>query len=107
MGCKILPVRFILRFTRRTTSKLGVQQINDVNTLDLLTEVCKVDHPAISDAASEKSKILSLPTTRRREIEQWRSKVVPKPDSATAEVESLTLTELKHRLLVYTQGYLP
>jgi hypothetical protein len=49
--------------------KLGVQQINDVNTLDLLAEVREVEHPAISDAASEKSEILSIPTTRRREIE--------------------------------------
>jgi hypothetical protein len=87
--------------------KLGVQQINDVNTLNLLAEVCEVDHPVISDAASEKSEILSIPTTRRREIEQWRSKAAPKPDSAIAEVESLTLAELKHRPLVYTQGHLP
>jgi hypothetical protein len=33
--------------------------------------------------------------------------VVPKPDFAIAEVESLTLTELKHRPLTYIQGHLP
>ena len=87
--------------------KLGVLQIDGSGTLDLLAEVWEVDHPVISDAASEKSEILSLTTTRKWEIEQWTSKVASEPDPAILEVGSLTLTELKHRLLVYTQGHLP
>jgi hypothetical protein len=76
--------------------KPGARQIDDVDTLDLLTDVCEVDHPAISDAASEKSEILSLTTTRKWEVEQWTSKVISDLDPAIAEVESLTLTKLKH-----------
>jgi hypothetical protein len=76
--------------------KLGVRQIDDADTLDHLTEVCEVDHRAISDAVSEKSEILSLTTTRKWEIEQWTSKVICELDPAIAEVESLTLTEPKH-----------
>lgn len=76
--------------------KLGVLQIDGSDTLDLLAEVWEVDHPVISDAASEKSEILSLTTTRKWEIEQWTSKVASEPDPAILEVGSLTLTELKH-----------
>jgi hypothetical protein len=74
-------------------AKLGVLQIGDSDTLDLPTEVCEVDHPIISDAASETSEILSLTTTRKWEIEQWTSNVASEPDPAILEVGSLTLTE--------------
>lgn len=92
---------------QESRTRHGVQRISDVETLDLVTEVCKADHPAISDTASEKSEILSLTAVRIREIEQWTSELVTGLDPAIAEVESLTMTELKHRLLAYTHGYDP
>ena len=82
----------------------AILRINDKDTLDLLTEACEVDHPAISDAASEKSEILSLTSQHAWEIDQSTSEVVGRPDAAIAAVETLTITELKYRLLAYTHA---
>lgn len=84
-----------------------MQRINDEETLNLVTEVCEVDHPGISDAASEKSEILSLATTCKHKIEQWKSEVDVEIDPAMSDIESLTMTELKHRLLNYIHGHIP
>ena len=81
-----------------------IQRINDVETLSFVTEVCDVDHRDISDAASDRLEVLSLTPTRKHDMEQWMSEIDVSTDAAMSEIESLTTTELKHRLLNYMQG---
>lgn len=84
---------------QESTIRRRVQQINDVETLDLIADVCEFDHPTIADAASERSTIISSAPLHPLDIEQWTSDVVPGPEGELAELESLTVTELKHRML--------
>ena len=87
---------------QESTIRRGVQQINDVETLDLIADVCEFDHPTIADAASERSTFISSAPLHPLNIEQWTEDVVPGPEDELAELESLTVTELKHRMLAYT-----
>lgn len=48
-----------------------INNINDARTLELLTQVCEVDHPALSNAASVRAEVLSLSTNRVAEIVNW------------------------------------
>lgn len=84
---------------QESTVERGVQQINDVETLDLIADVCEIDHPTIADAASERSTMMSSLPLHLLDIEQWTSDVIPGPEGELAELESLTITELKHRML--------
>lgn len=78
--------------------------INDSETLDMVAEVCEVDHPTISDAASTRAETVSMTTTVHRGISEWTQEMEDEdvdedPDTVTIEaMESLTLTELKHKL---------
>jgi hypothetical protein len=76
----------------------GIQQINNSETLDLLAEACGEEYPQISDAASARIEALSLASSRRLEIEDWSSEVDTLRDKTTADIESLTVTELKHSI---------
>ena len=87
---------------QESTIRRCVQQISDVETLDLIADVCEFDHPTIADAASERSTIISSAPLHPLDIEQWTSDVVPGPESELLELEALTTTELKHRMLAYT-----
>jgi hypothetical protein len=48
--------------------KYAIQQIRNLDTLEILSEVCQEDHPDISDAASVKMDVLTIATSRRLEI---------------------------------------
>jgi hypothetical protein len=74
-----------------------IQKIDQIETLQLVSEVCEIDHPNISDAASVKLDVLSMATTQRDEIEKWENEISPS-DIMSSDIESLTITELKHRL---------
>jgi Prion-inhibition and propagation len=71
-----------------------IQQIEEVETLHMVSSVCEIDTPWISDAASVKLEVLSLASTRRGEIEPWTDEV-PDSDFIPSDTESLTITELK------------
>jgi hypothetical protein len=76
-----------------------VQQVDDAETLELIADICEGDYPSIADAASERSAILSFTTEPLWDIEQWNSDVVPGSQGQPCGLESLTLTELKYRLV--------
>jgi hypothetical protein len=78
---------------QESTLRRGVQRINDVETLDLIADICEVDHPASADAASERSTVISSTPLQLRHIEQWTSDVVPEPERELADLELLTVTE--------------
>jgi hypothetical protein len=80
--------------------KSHVMNIRDVETLDMVADVCEVDHPKISDAASTRADTISMATTHRNHIVEWTETVVSEEsdDTTVADMESLTVTELKHLL---------
>jgi hypothetical protein len=84
--------------TQATASR--IQQITQPDTLQLIADVCEAEHPALSDAASIRLEIVSMAQTQRDAIEAWKDDIEP-PGDPFSEVESLTVTELKHRLLQY------
>jgi hypothetical protein len=55
--------------------RFGVQQIEDTDTLQILSDVCENDFFDIFDAASIKLDVLTIATTRRDEIEAWVDEV--------------------------------
>ena len=101
-GLQDITLPFLSKTHQENTIRCNLQHIDDVETLDLVAEVCEIDHPNISDAASERSTIMSLAPLRQRDIEQWTSSVVTGPEAELVELESLTVTELKHRMVAYT-----
>ncbi|KAJ9616636.1 Peroxisomal membrane protein PAS20 [Cladophialophora chaetospira] len=77
-----------------------IQQVSQPDTLQLLADVCETDYPVFSDAASVRLEIVSMSPTRRHEIEQWTNDIELSENKFT-ELESMTVTEMKHRLLQY------
>ncbi|KAI0202295.1 prion-inhibition and propagation-domain-containing protein [Astrocystis sublimbata] len=69
--------------TREQQQQLFISRINaisDVRTLNLITEVCEVDHPAFSDAASVRAGVISFTTTHKADLVDWI-------DNATNELD--------------------
>ena len=56
---------------QRGMLRFNLQQIDDMETLEILSEICEDDYPDLADAASVKMDVLTVGTSRRREIEQW------------------------------------
>ncbi|KAL9620740.1 MAG: hypothetical protein Q9160_004753 [Pyrenula sp. 1 TL-2023] len=80
-----------------------VANIPYTETLSLIAEVCSDDHPDIADVASTKADTLSSPSTHQRHVAAWTENVeIFQPDGEermSPDVESLTVTELKHKVL--------
>ena len=72
-----------------------IQQVDDVDTLHLVSSVCEVDHPYICDVALVKLEVMSMASTHRGETQQWTDEVHIS-DRIFSDLESLTITELKH-----------
>jgi hypothetical protein len=79
----------------------GISDIRNVETLELVAEVCEVDYQDLSDAASMRAETVSMATTVRNGIAAWTDSVDAGNaiDVESEDLESLTITELKHRLL--------
>ncbi|KAL9045121.1 MAG: hypothetical protein Q9214_001798 [Letrouitia sp. 1 TL-2023] len=87
-----------------------IRTIPDVRTLDWVSEVCEVDYPAFSDAASLRADTISDPSNFHRDIQSWKDTVAPdggkdsdaiSVETAIASLEDMTVTELKHTLSSY------
>jgi hypothetical protein len=87
--------------------KKGVRNIKSVETLGLVAEVCEKDYPDFSSAALMRVDIISMVTTIRRGIAVWIQsiEVSNDVDPDLADLESLTVTELKHRLWQLSQEH--
>lgn len=51
--------------------RYGVQKINNLETLETISAVCEGYYPELSDAASVKLDVLTIDTSKRKEIENW------------------------------------
>ncbi|KAI1297963.1 hypothetical protein F5Y03DRAFT_409600 [Xylaria venustula] len=75
--------------TREQQQQLFISRINtisDVRTLNLLTEVCEVDHPAFSDAASVRAEVVSFTMTRKANVSDWIDNATHDLDESREEV---------------------
>ncbi|KAL9037267.1 MAG: hypothetical protein Q9214_005774 [Letrouitia sp. 1 TL-2023] len=80
-----------------------IVDIQDTETLSMIAEVCSDEHPDIADAASTKADTISLASSSRRRVAVWvegvRDAQGGEEDRASPDLESLTVTELKHKVL--------
>lgn len=102
----------ITKDIKSTTAQEGtmssrIRSICDVRTLDWVSEVCEVDYPALSDAASFRADTISDSSHFHRDIRDWKDAIPSDEDdksddasvdTAIAGLEDLTVTELKHKL---------
>ena len=88
--------------------RYGIQQIKDPETLSLVSEICLLDYPDISDAASIKIDVLNIATDKRQRIQSWANSVKDRVDLIDDEdLEELTMTELKDMLRRERQSMIP
>ena len=76
-----------------------IETMTDLPTLELISEACENDHPALSQLASSRSEALSLTSTPQRNIERLETVATNDDILIDEEIEDLTVTELKHRVL--------
>jgi Prion-inhibition and propagation len=81
--------------------KSHVMRISDEETLDMVSDVCEIDHPSIAEAASVRADTISMATTHRLDISDWTTAIATEQsdDISELDVESLTITELKYVVL--------
>ena len=85
-----------------------IEQIKDVETLNIVAEACENVHPHISRAASTTADTLSQGQAALEDIKKLPVGTVT--ETMITELESLTITELKHRhiqLQLLMQGHGP
>ena len=89
------------------TMRRKIVDIRDAETLSLIAEVCSEDHPDIADAASTKADTMSLASSHQRYVLAWTESVqevqAKAAERISPDLESLTVTELKHKLLEMIQ----
>ncbi|MCJ1456909.1 hypothetical protein MMC28_007275 [Mycoblastus sanguinarius] len=91
-----------------------IRNINDVRTLDWVSEVCEGNYPAFSDAASLRAETISEVSTARRDIQDWKDTIAleddgddsdsPSVETTIADIEEMTVTELKHKIWTHHLG---
>ena len=95
---------------QQDTMSSRIRSISDVRTLDWVSEVCEVDYPTLSDAASLRADTISDFSHFHRDIQNWKDAVSKDEDdssdassveTAIAGLENLTVTELKHKLSTF------
>lgn len=94
---------------QQETISSRISRINDVRTLDWVCEVCEIDYPSFSDAASSKAETISQLSSFHRDIQNWKDTVeshdegsdASSVDTMIAGLETMTVTELKHSFSTY------
>ena len=109
-GLQNITKDVLSRTAQQDAMSSRIRTIPDVRTLDWVSEVCEVDYPAFSDAASLRADTISDPSNFHRDIQDWKNTVALDADNdsdassvetAIAGLEDLTVTELKHKLSSY------
>ena len=72
-----------------------VETINDIETLDMLSEVCHEDHPDIARVASDRAETISMTSTENWKTKHWDCANGP-TETKRIDLEALTFTELRH-----------
>ena len=76
-----------------------INAISDLRTLNMVTEVCELDHPAYSDAASIRADVVSMTTSHRGDVADWIERVDlgHAANDTSEDMESWDIMELKRR----------
>jgi hypothetical protein len=84
----------------------AIQSIKDVRTHILIADVCEADYPELSEVSARATEAASLLPEDVQRIDEWKLEVGTSNDTEDLfeELESMTTTELKHRILQLTQG---
>ena len=81
------------------TVTAAVINVDDVEVLEMISEACEQEYPALARAASSRSEALSLTSDARWRIEEWNDTSSVRDHSTFGdELEDLTVTELRERL---------
>ncbi|KAI1068574.1 hypothetical protein LB507_004262 [Fusarium sp. FIESC RH6] len=110
----ISEVRILINSLENITSNLSstacleelfqtrVNSITNVDTLLDIASVWKESHPRVASAASIRAESISMTSGRYEYISQWQTAVDSEAsgDTLVAEVEDLTITELKHSFIL-------
>ncbi|KAI0150574.1 prion-inhibition and propagation-domain-containing protein [Xylariaceae sp. FL1272] len=78
-----------------------VNLIPNIDTLLMIANVWKESHPRVSSAASTQAEGLSMSSGKVQDISDWQTLVGSEDaaDISTANLEEMTITELKHLVL--------
>jgi hypothetical protein len=90
----------------------GIRRINDTRALEWLSEVCGVDYPELSDAATSKTETITQVSIPGKEFQDQRTNkgfMSENDDDSDAlsltsvitSLEDMTVTELKHELSTF------
>lgn len=74
----------------------GIANVRDVVTLELLSEVCELEHPDLSEIALVRADLISRASTQELDIEQRPSSIA---ELKLDDIESMNITELKHLII--------
>lgn len=83
----------------------AIESIKDVRTHILIADVCEDDYPELSEVSARATETASLLPEYVQRIDEWKLEVRTSNDTEDPfeELESMTTTELKHRILQLTQ----
>ena len=83
--------------------KRRIMNIRDAETLSAIAEACSEDYPDVADAASTRAETVSLVSTHQCQVVAWMENVPEiegeEEDKMQDDLESLTVTELKRKVL--------
>ena len=74
-----------------------IQRINKPQALDFISEVCEIEYPEFSGAASQKLNLLSMANDRVHEVADWVDHIDDEADKGLEDIFSLDLLELGER----------
>jgi Prion-inhibition and propagation/EB1-like C-terminal motif len=77
-----------------------VMNIRDTSTLNMVADVCEESHPQIAYAASTRAESISVVTSNKQHIANWRAQIESDESDGTSvsHLENLTVTELKYQI---------
>lgn len=73
-----------------------IESMDDMETLDMLSEVCQDDHPDIARIASDRAETISMTSTAHWKMERWDCPDDGSEADESIDLEALSITELRH-----------
>ena len=78
--------------------KRRIENINDAETLDMVSDVCQEDHSELSRIALARAETISSTSTNRWNIDRWDYRIEAVEMEEMVDLELLNITELKHQM---------
>jgi Prion-inhibition and propagation/CLIP1 zinc knuckle len=78
--------------------KRRIENINDAETLDMVSDVCQEHHSELSRIALARAETISSASTNRWNIDHWDYRIEAVEMEEMVDLELLNITELKHQM---------